>query len=172
MLQSTIIESNFQLLFQYRFARAIEMKFFLLCLIALSFKVLNSNASPSGAPQRDDVCTDMLPRHGNGTEPQTLPAPFELIVSDVDIKGGERLRITIKNSGSATFKGFLLQARTDERNEITGEFYEIIQSEPFNFRNCALKSHNCVTHANRDPKENVTFEWKAPYDFGGKIYFM
>lgn len=146
------------------------MKFFSLCLIALSLKVLYSQASPNGAPQRDDVCSDMLPLHGANSQP--LPAPFELIASENDIKGGERLKITIKNSGSATFKGFLLQARTDERNEIVGEFYGIAQSEPFNFRDCALKSHNTVTHANNNPKQNLTFEWKAPNDFEGKIYFM
>jgi hypothetical protein len=147
------------------------MKFFSLCLIALSFKVLYTKASPNGAPQRDDVCSDMLPRHA-GAVAQSNPAPFELIASENDIKGGERLRITIKSSGSATFKGFLLQARTDERNETVGEFFGIAQSEPFNFRDCALKSHSSVTHANNSLKTNLTFEWKAPYKFEGKIYFV
>lgn len=146
------------------------MKFFSLCLIALSFQALHLSASPGGAPQRDDVCSDMLPRHG--VEAQAPSAPFELIPSENNIKGGERLKVTIQKTGGVTFKGFLLQARADESDEIVGEFHQIAQSEPFNFRDCALRSHNCVTHANNNPKENITFEWKAPYNFEGKIYFM
>lgn len=146
------------------------MKFCSFFLIALSLKVLYSNASPNGAPQRDDVCSDMLPRHQ--VDAQSTQSPYELIASKNDIKGGERLKVTIKNSASFTFKGFQLQARSEERNEIVGEFYGITQSEPFNFRDCALKSHSSVTHANNNLKQNITFEWKAPYNFEGEIYFM
>lgn len=146
------------------------MKFISWCLIALSFKALYSNASPDGAPQRDDVCTDMLPRHGATSQP--LPAPFEVIASEENIKGGERLRVTIQKSASVMFKGFLLQARTDERGEIVGEFHKSSQNEPFNFRNCASRFRNSVTHANNAEKESITFEWKAPHNFEGKVYFM
>lgn len=151
------------------------MKFLSFCLIAVGISHLN--ASPGGAPQRDDVCLDMLPQHGVSAQP--LPAPFELISSVSNIKGGERLNITIRRTGSDTFKGFLLQARTydatdETRYEVVGEFFatQSDQSESFNFRNCALRNHNCVTHASNSDKQAVSFDWKAPYDYEGRIYFM
>jgi Reeler domain len=157
--------------------RSEEMKFTAFCLTALSVVITNSIASPNGAPQRDDVCSDMTPRH-EGAVTQALPAPFELVLTENNIKGGKKLKITIRRTGSDTFKGFLLQARThnatDESNfEIVGEFFaaQNDQSE-ITFRNCASRSHNCVTHANNNYKESVAFEWKAPYDFEGRVYFM
>lgn len=150
------------------------MKFLSFCLIALGISHLN--ASPGGAPQRDDVCTNMLPQHQASTQPS--PAPFELVSTVSNIKGGERLKITILRSGSDTFKGFLLQARTynasdESLYEIVGEFFASQdQSESFNFRNCALRNHNSVTHASNSEKQTASFDWKAPYDYEGKIYFM
>lgn len=155
-----------------------EMKFPTFYLIALLFlKISSLNASPGGAPQNDDVCLDMLPRHQAESQPH--PAPFELSVSESNIKGGERLEITIRRTASDMFKGFLLQARTynefdESAFEIVGEFFAIQddQSAAFNFRNCASRSHNCVTHANNSDKEIASFEWKAPYNYDGQIYFM
>lgn len=151
------------------------MKFLSFCLIALGISHLN--ASPSGAPQRDDVCQNMLPQHQ--AQAQTQPAPFELVSTVRNIKGGERLKITIRQTGSDMFKGFLLQARTynasdESLYEIVGEFFasQDDQSESFNFRNCALRNHNCVTHASNIDKQTATFEWKAPYDYVGEVYFM
>lgn len=140
---------------------------------------LQINASPNGAPQRDDVCLDLLPRHG--ASPQTQLPPFEVIHTVNNIKGGERVKVTIRSTtGSDRFKGFLLQARTYNATnannfDIVGEFFAIQndQSESsFNFRNCLSKRHNCVTHASNSDKESISLEWKAPYDYKGKIYFM
>jgi hypothetical protein len=157
--------------------RSVEMKFTAFCFVTFGLVISNSIAYPNGAPQRDDVCSDMLPRH-QGAVTQALPAPFELVPSENNIKGGKRLKITIRRTGSDTFKGFLLQARTYNASnqssfEIVGEFFaaQNDQSE-FAFRNCASRSHNCVTHANNNYKESVAFEWKAPYDFEGRVYFM
>lgn len=139
-------------------------------LIVISFSVTKCYASPSGAPPA--ACDSMTP--GHGFDPQTTISPYQLSVSQRSVKGGETVTVEIFSTVSGeSFKGFLLQARTEgDDYEIVGEFLENEdEATPFNFRNCSTGIRNAVTHANNNPKDRMSFIWRAPENFEGPVRF-
>jgi Reeler domain len=143
------------------------MKITLLLLIVVANQITRLKAFPGGAPV--SACESMTPSHN--ASPQSAQSPYELIVTpNEDIKSGSILRVTIKASNDAPFKGFLLQARSNAT--IVGEFDNVADdTQPFSFRNCS-GPQSTVTHANADLKQNISFSWVAPSDYAGDVYFM
>lgn len=127
-------------------------------------------AYPSGAPA--GVCDSLMPNHGQ--DPQDSISPFHLITSATSLESGETLRIQIQADDGISFKGFFLQARTNEEEyQIVGEFLEDEEeTTPFNFRNCSDGFQNAVTHFDNQDKTKISFSWKAPQNFDGSIHFQ
>ncbi|MEE6511421.1 hypothetical protein FKM82_017920 [Ascaphus truei] len=74
---------------------------------------------PSG--KVSDSCDAMLPMHGKSV-PQTLAAPYNVIVSNNTFSPGDVITVTLRSSSGNGFKGFLLQARSVGGDRITGAF--------------------------------------------------
>lgn len=139
-------------------------------LIVISFAVTKCLASPNGAPPA--ACESMTP--GHGFEAQTTISPYQLRTQQKAVKGGETVTVEIISTvAGRSFKGFLLQARTEgDDYEIVGEFLENEDEPmPFNFRNCSTGIRNAVTHSNNDPKDRISFIWRAPENFEGPVRF-
>lgn len=142
----------------------------LLALIVISFAVAKCLATPNGAPPA--ACESMTPSHG--FEAQTTISPYQLRTMQKTVKGGETITVEIFSTVvGESFKGFLLQARTESVDyEIVGEFLENEdEATPFSFRNCSTGIRNAVTHSNNDPKDRISFIWRAPENFEGPVRF-
>lgn len=138
-------------------------------LIVISLAVAKCLTSPNGAPA--EACESMTP--GHGVEAQTTISPYQLRVLQKTAKGGETVNVEIFSTNGDSFKGFLLQARTEgDDYEIVGEFLENEdEATPFSFRNCSTGIRNAVTHFNNSPKEKMSFIWRAPENFEGPVRF-
>jgi hypothetical protein len=138
-------------------------------LIILAVKTLSS---PSGAPDLQAVCDNLTP--GHGVAGQEDPSPFSLVISQTTAKGGETIRVEIQSSDGRTFRGFYIQARTNAAEfQMIGEFLEDeSEASPFNFRSCGTGVNNAVTHANKDDKSSISFNWRAPENFVGTFSFQ
>lgn len=142
----------------------------LLALIVISFGATICLASPNGAPPA--ACDNMTP--GHGVEAQTTISPYQLRVLQRSVKGGETVTVEIFSTvAGESFKGFLLQARTEgDDYEVVGEFLENEdEATPFSFRNCSTGIRNAVTHSNNNAKDQMSFIWRAPENFEGPVRF-
>lgn len=72
-----------------------------------------------GAP--DTTCGNLEPVHG--VPRQSTPAPYTLTPSVVEIEGGKQMLVTLEATGGTAFKGFLLQARNSDTQEVVGTFF-------------------------------------------------
>lgn len=142
-------------------------------LLFISFAV-TSRGSPSGAPATQEVCDNGLPNHGVAQQ-EGIPN-FALFPSKTYVIGGEIITIELKPSADNSnkiFKGFFLHARTvDGESHVVGKFFaDEDEPNPFNFRHCDDGINNTVTHFNNEPKQKISFTWRAPVDFDGIIQF-
>ena len=77
------------------------------------------------------------------------------------------MSVELKPTGSATFIGFLLEARSVEDDSIIGSFVTV--NNDGKYVNCGNKPQTAVTHVNKDPKSSVQVKWTAPSDFVGSV---
>ena len=76
-----------------------------------------------------------------------------------------------KTSG-AKFKGFLIQARSVDGDDIIGTFEQFSNRNKTKYLQCSdteLKEHSAVTHSDPTPKQSVKVKWTPPQNFTGKI---
>lgn len=144
------------------------MKLFLVLLVGLAAQCM---ASPNGAPRSEGICNSMVPSHE--VEPEASISPYHLNVSATTVRGGERIEVEIYSDYEFEFKGFLLEARTNEEEfRIIGEFFSAEgETTKFNYRDCQGGNDNAVTHFDNSFKEKIKFSWQAPYNFNGSIHF-
>ena len=80
---------------------------------------------------------------------------------------GGQVTVELKPTGSATFIGFLLEARSGEDDSIIGSFVTLANDGKY--VNCGSKPQTAVTHVNNSPKSSVQVKWTAPSDFVGSV---
>ncbi|XP_068098200.1 putative ferric-chelate reductase 1 [Hyperolius riggenbachi] len=116
---------------------------------------------PSG--QISASCDTMLPSHGNNVA-QTSTAPYVITASNNTFNPGDTITVTIKASGSSTFKGFLLEARAVGGNAIAGTF----STSDVNAQilSCSAGASTAVSHTNGNSKTSITAKWTAPEGAG------
>ncbi|XP_046675344.1 putative defense protein Hdd11 [Homalodisca vitripennis] len=124
-----------------------------------------------GAPK--EVCEDLIPRHLK--PPQTTPCPYRIELSTYSassnpiryspIGGNELLNVTL--TGVQGFKGFVIQARMDDK--IVGRF----EPDPVNYQmiDCCEGEENTATHINNDIKSEVVLQWVPPTKVTGQVWF-
>ncbi len=89
-----------------------------LCLMA---SWVRSGVSFSAGPP-SSVCGSMTPSHDVGA--QTSAPPFALTATPTSVEAGQAVTVTLAATDGGTFKGFLVQART-QAGEPVGDFTQI-----------------------------------------------
>ncbi|XP_068624123.1 putative ferric-chelate reductase 1 homolog [Battus philenor] len=124
----------------------------------------------SGAPPM--ACVDQLPRH-SGIAPQTSVPPYSVTTSSSQVRQGDILNVTIGSPFGAPVPvaGFILQARQVQNPEtIEGMFKGVPSLAMAQIISCR-GNNDSVTHTSPEEKPALTFQWRAPDDFLGGIFF-
>uniref|UniRef100_A0A0P4WM75 Reelin domain-containing protein n=1 Tax=Scylla olivacea TaxID=85551 RepID=A0A0P4WM75_SCYOL len=97
---------------------------------ALLLACLSGTASgfSQGAP--DTTCNSIEPLHG--VSRQITPAPYTITPSVVEIEGGKQMEVTLEAGQGVSFKGFLVQGRSAETQDVVGTFF----TEDHKYLNC------------------------------------
>ncbi|XP_005386897.1 PREDICTED: uncharacterized protein LOC102010393 [Chinchilla lanigera] len=113
------------------------------------------------------ACEDMQPRHV-GAQPQR-PSTHHISIhaSRSSYSPGDQIPVTVRSSRD--FMGFLLQARSASEHQTAGTFVFI---PPHSRLMTCLEEADTVTHADKSPKRNLSFVWKAPALPVGDIRFL
>nr|XP_008121807.1 PREDICTED: putative defense protein 3 [Anolis carolinensis] len=113
------------------------------------------HAFTDDAPSSD--CGNMLPLHP-GTQPQTSPAPFQILASAPSFSKGQPISVQITGS---EYRGVLLEARTFGSPVALGSW----QTPPNNTRllECFGRPDVAVTHSNTNLKtKEANYTWLPP----------
>ncbi|XP_045540142.1 putative ferric-chelate reductase 1 homolog [Papilio machaon] len=143
-----------------------NMKWFILTVFLL---IKYSEQYGSGAPP--GACVDQTPRH-SGIPAQSSVPPYAIYTSS-QVRQGDVLNVTIGSALGAPviIGGFILQARQVQNPDtIEGTFTKVPNTEMTQIISC--RGYNdSVTHTNPEGKPELTFQWKAPDDYLGGIFF-
>lgn len=128
--------------------------------LLVSFLVITA-AYPDGAPEAS--CFTMLPTHG--FEPQTTVPPFLILISSLDVQGGETVTVTVQGRFPLdTFRGFMVQFRNIVYPyEPVGT---VLLGEGVRPMNCN-GGPTTATHINNLPTAIQPIQWIAPMMRGG-----
>ena len=72
-----------------------------------------------GAP--DSACNTLVP--GHGVDSQSSLSPYTLTPSVASAEPAQRIKVTLGSSDGSPFKGFIVQARDSNNNEVIGTFF-------------------------------------------------
>ncbi|XP_078620078.1 putative defense protein 3 [Branchiostoma floridae x Branchiostoma japonicum] len=136
------------------------------CIVLVAAFFPGCDGRGSGAPT--SACTSMSPGHlNNGTAvtAQSSASPYSIVVGD-KYTPGRTLSVQIVGP---VFKGFLLQARRPGMTSPVGTF----SSPPTDTKaiQCTA-ADSSMTHANTNPKQNLTLTWTAPSTGVGNVQFV
>lgn len=98
---------------------ATTMKTIVASLLLLSHFTPGTSGYSLGAP--DASCGTLEPIHG--VPGQSTPAPYTLTPSAVEVEGGKQLLVTLEAAPGTAFKGFVVQARNSDTQEVVGTFF-------------------------------------------------
>ena len=136
----------------------------------LLYLMISTNIAPSwgyGSGSPRSQCGSMTPGHGQ--QPQdNSDAPFTVKLSASQIAKGSQVIVELKSNSGETFKGFIIEARSVERDSIIGTF-ETVSSGDSRYLSCDSTPQTAVTHTNNSPKKSVTVRWSPPADFTGNV---
>ena len=122
---------------------------FILILAALS-AILIKGTSPYSMGAPDQACKRMTPGHGFDPQDGDPLVVLEMSSRDDLAPGGHVDVRLVATDSSTTFKGFILQARSDAEDPV-GNF----ESEEASFMTCGKGIHNSLTHRNSQPKTAI-----------------
>lgn len=88
-------------------------------LLLLSHFSPGTSGFSLGAP--DTTCGNLEPAHG--VPRQSTPAPYTITPSAVEVEGGKQVLVTLQAAEGTAFKGFLVQARNSDTQEVVGTFF-------------------------------------------------
>lgn len=127
---------------------------FLIGILCIS----NVRSRSGGAPL--ESCDDMMPQHGVNLIPQETPFPISF-EAPITFISGAPVVIKLKSDNNLLngFRGFLIQARTAESNELIGTF---IASNQVQVMACSEIPGSAATHTDRSEKFEVDITWIAP----------
>ncbi|XP_071787334.1 putative defense protein 1 [Asterias amurensis] len=132
------------------------------------------DAFPSGASPK--ACVQMIPGHvsgeGNPIIPQESASPYSIVVDGSEYNPGGMVRVTITaDPTTATFQGFLLQARAIGRTDPVGTF--LAGSDGASKLITCNATGDAVTHTAATEKQSgMSFMWQAPTAGVGDIKFL
>ncbi|XP_045117607.1 putative ferric-chelate reductase 1 homolog isoform X2 [Portunus trituberculatus] len=132
---------------------------------ALLLACLSGTASGFSQGSPDTTCRTMEPLHG--VSRQITPAPFTITPSVVEIEGGKQMEVTLEAGQGTSFKGFLVEGRSAETQDVVGTFF----TEDHKYLNCDNGVNNAVTHRGPAAKSKVAIKWEPPSDFSGDVVF-
>ena len=94
---------------------------------------------------------------------------FQLSATKID-KGSEvTIELKPKTSGER-FKGFLIQARSVDGDDIIGTLEQLDNKNNTKYLQCSdTEPHSALTHTDPTSKESVKLKWTPPQDFSGKV---
>ncbi|XP_064625176.1 ferric-chelate reductase 1-like [Lineus longissimus] len=136
--------------------------------------IQTGDAFPFGGPPK--TCAYLLAKHG-GTEPQVIPAPYALTVtnnpSNTAYNPNDILTVTLNTTSDVGFKGFIMRAYriTGDVEDNLGEFMTWPDTAIPKYWYPDQGGPNCVTHKSSSVKKEVTVTWKAPAKSVGDIIF-
>ncbi|XP_054282288.1 putative defense protein Hdd11 [Macrosteles quadrilineatus] len=131
----------------------------------------NTHGYSDGAPE--EVCETLIPRHLKPPQNTTSPYRIELSTYEMSsnhikynpIGGNQMMNLTL--TGHQAFKGFIIQARMNDRVvgrfEPTPKYYQMLD--------CCDGVENTATHIENDVKSEVVFKWVPPTKVAGKVWF-
>ncbi|CAG2182137.1 unnamed protein product, partial [Oppiella nova] len=124
---------------------------------------------PTGAPEA--VCEGLVPKHG--VAPQTSKSPYVLTAHQTN---GSMIELIIESHQNTPFRGFAIQAHNvNQSNEVIGQFSVQEQDrQHIHTIHCSGGRNNTITHSDKDVKQSVSVQWKAPSDLtkGTAIKFV
>lgn len=103
----------------------------------------------------------------------TTIAPFNIVPLQTVVEQGAVLRVEIQaDPRELTLAGFILHARTKTVPEyrVVGKFARSVDGS-VKLISCGGED-NTVTHSNTNEKLDVGFDWQAPLDYTGEVYFI
>ncbi|CAH2058294.1 unnamed protein product, partial [Iphiclides podalirius] len=139
-------------------------------VVALLLFAQNTEQYGSGAPP--GACVDQMPRH-SGIMAQTSVPPYALTASASQVRQGSILNVTIGSPFGAPVPigGFLLQARqVQSPDTIEGTFVGVPSAAMAQIISCR-GNNDSVTHTSPEDKPPLTFQWRAPDDLLGGVFF-
>ncbi|KAK2150640.1 hypothetical protein LSH36_397g02007 [Paralvinella palmiformis] len=138
----------------------------LLCLVCVS-TILGFGTDPEFGRS---ACLHLYPS-GHEGEPQSTPSPYVVTVSGNSYNPGDLLIVTISSiDGRTPFRGFILQARSDEDPEQkVGDFIPNDNAKI----NCVVEGFGgkTVTHVDPSEKTSLSVTWIAPALAAGDVQF-
>jgi len=140
------------------------LHFLSVSLVILLINIERCDSNGSGAPKSQ--CGSMVP--GHEIPAQNSLVPYDVVLEKTSIDPGSQVLVEIKQKGSDTFKGFLIQARTDDE-DIIGTFETVDGANKY--LSCGNNIQSAVTHSNPGDKDSVKVKWTAPSDFTGSVTF-
>ncbi|CAL4117158.1 unnamed protein product [Meganyctiphanes norvegica] len=147
-----------------------HLLFPVICLIACQLKQVASHSS--GAPA--SACKDLIPQHADIVV-QESPSPYSIITSGTSVYGTQRLNVTLKAELENTFKGFILQARKVDSQELLGAFsfpQRRAGGLPANIRKLDCDGGAAVTHKDSKAKTVVQVTWESSGYYEGNVVFV
>ena len=95
-------------------------------------------------------------------------------LSSTEIAKGSEVTIELKPKKSGDkFKGFLIQARGVDGDDIIGKFEKLSNKNHTKYLQCSntksKEPHSALTHSDPTPKQSVKVKWTPPQDFSGKV---
>lgn len=125
-------------------------------------------AFPDGAPTA--ACTNLTPGHGNQLN---FDLPLEILLSTTSLNSGSLLTISLRALngtmfGDFTYRGFMVQARTDDGTSRVVGFFETAAG--VRHVTCPMYyPESSVTHTNLLDKTFTQFNWRAPTGLGSPL---
>ncbi|KAK3790532.1 hypothetical protein RRG08_060579 [Elysia crispata] len=140
-------------------ATALRQSPLVLAVITAVLTTSTVHSFGGGAPAGS--CATLNPS-GHGASTATGAAPYTLELSKTEYNPGDVIEVTLKGTGSAQFKGFLMAGRLAD-GDSTDNIGEFSGDNGGNSKTlCAQPLGNAVTHTGATPKSSVVFNWTAP----------
>lgn len=154
--------ANFSLAFNADGFRGSMWK--VLCWILVSL----ASALCRSAGVSNVACQNMTPIHGSSV-PQESIARVQIVPHSYRLKRGQQIKVSLRAvSSNFTFRGFMIQARNVQSNEILGSFLPISDAKIMACGN----SFSTASHSNPRAKTVELLLWKAPTNFRGYVRFQ
>ncbi|XP_071124494.1 putative defense protein [Mytilus edulis] len=123
------------------------------------------HAYPTGAPP--EACQTRTPQH-NGTTASTSAKRYTVTANSTYYTTTENVLVTLKGVLGTKFKGFLIQMRTADRQQIVGTFTVITTAET-QLLQCNNVSGAAITHTSNDSKTDIQAIWTPPSQPVGNV---
>ncbi|RUS83092.1 hypothetical protein EGW08_009124, partial [Elysia chlorotica] len=140
---------------------------FLGALVVLTTALTTVRSFSNGAIE--SACPNLDPSSGHGASTATGSAPYTLELSKTEYNPGDVIQVTLRGTGGAQFKGFLVAGRKadGQSTDNIGDFS--VDSTGNSKIICSQPLGNALTHNEASPKSSAVFDWTAPSTSQGDV---